>query len=371
MKTVLHISKYYAPDMGGIETVAKYLAEGMTSFKNIIVCFSTNGKNSHDVINNIDVYRIKVNFKISSQDISFGYYRQLKRIIKAYQPDFINIHCPNPFVYPIAIRLAPKNCKICLLWHADILFKGLIYKAIKPIETAALKRADIILATSPNYIDDSSPIYKYRNKIQVVQNGIITNDFELNNEDKKNIENIKSKYSNKPIIIFVGRHVSYKGIDLLIEAEKYIKSDCVILIIGKGPETDNLKKLSTSKRIKFLGKITQDELKNYYHAADIFAFPSKTKAEAFGVALAEAMYCKCVPVTFTLKGSGVNWVNINGETGYEVALGDIQKFAQAIDEIISQPERRKEMADAARNRITTLFTEQISAQKANGIFLKL
>ena len=83
------------------------------------------------------------------------------------------------------------------------------------------------------------------------------------------------------------------------------------------------------------------------------------------------MYCKCVPVTFTLKGSGVNWVNINGETGYEVALGDIQKFAQAIDEIISQPERRKEMADAARNRITTLFTEQISAQKANGIFLKL
>ena len=57
MKTVLHISKYYAPDMGGIETVAKYLAEGMTSFKNIIVCFSTNGKNSHDVINNIDVYR--------------------------------------------------------------------------------------------------------------------------------------------------------------------------------------------------------------------------------------------------------------------------------------------------------------------------
>ena len=62
MKTVLHISKYYAPDMGGIETVAKYLAEGMTSFKNIIVCFSTNGKNSHDVINNIDVYRIKVNF---------------------------------------------------------------------------------------------------------------------------------------------------------------------------------------------------------------------------------------------------------------------------------------------------------------------
>ena len=35
MKTILHVSKYYFPDLGGIETVAMYLAEGMTEYRNI------------------------------------------------------------------------------------------------------------------------------------------------------------------------------------------------------------------------------------------------------------------------------------------------------------------------------------------------
>lgn len=44
MKKILHICKYYSPDEGGIETVAKYLAEGLVGFQNTIVCFSTDGK---------------------------------------------------------------------------------------------------------------------------------------------------------------------------------------------------------------------------------------------------------------------------------------------------------------------------------------
>lgn len=51
----------------------------------------------------------------------------------------------------------------------------------------------------------------------------------------------------------------------------------------------------------------------------MFAFPSVTKNEAFGVALAEAMYCYTPAVTFTIEGSGVNWVNLNGITGIEVS----------------------------------------------------
>ncbi len=246
-----------------------------------------------------------------------------------------------------------------------------MYHVIKPIETKALKRADLIIVTSPNYIDDSSPIFQYRDKIKVVQNGIITQDFELEESDNKKIEQIKKQYDNKKLILFVGRHVPYKGIDKLIEAEKYIQSDCMILIAGKGPETEKLKKMTTSKRICFLGKVPQDDLKSYYYAADIFAFSSNTKAEAFGVALAEAMYCQCAPVTFRLKGSGVNWVNVNGVTGIDVPLNDTRAYAEAIDQLLSDDMLRKSYQEAARQRIKEEFTEKISAEKANEVFLEL
>ena len=72
------------------------------------------------------------------------------------------------------------------------------------------------------------------------------------------------------------------------------------------------------------------ELKAYLAACDVFCFPSITKNEAFGIALAEAMAFAKPSVTFTIKGSGVNYVSLNGVTGIEVANGDVEAYAAAI-----------------------------------------
>jgi len=53
MKTILHISKYYYPDLGGIETVAMYLAEGMTNYHNVVICFATDGMYSEEDIRGV------------------------------------------------------------------------------------------------------------------------------------------------------------------------------------------------------------------------------------------------------------------------------------------------------------------------------
>ena len=141
-----------------------------------------------------------------------------------------------------------------------------------------------------------------------------------------------------------------------MEAEKYIKSDCIILIGGRGPETEKLKALNHSDRIKFIGRIPNEYLRCYYYASDIFAFTSCTKQEAFGIALAEAMFCGCVPVTFTIEGSGVNWVSIKDETGIEVELGDVKAYAAAIDKLLNDHELYFKYASAGKNRIASLFT---------------
>ena len=370
-KTILQIAKYYHPVEGGIETVTKYMAEGLTAFNNIVVCFSQDGITRMDTINGIKVYRIAPSIKISSQDIAFNYYYYLKKIIYEEQPDIILLHCPNPFLYPIVSRLTPKGAKLVALWHSDIIGKGLLYHIVSRFEKKILNKADLILATSPNYIHPSSPIYAYRDKVKVIPNGIIKSDFQWRLGDETIVEDIRRMYHHKKIIFFVGRHAAYKGINYLIEAEKYIQSDCVILIGGRGPETERLKESSTSDRIKFIGRIPNEYLRCYYYASDIFAFTSCTKQEAFGIALAEAMYCGSVPVTFTIDGSGVNWVSINGQTGEEVPLGNVRAYAAAIDKLLNNRDLYYRYASAGKEHILDMFTSEKSNIEANKVLQSL
>jgi rhamnosyl/mannosyltransferase len=214
-------------------------------------------------------------------------------------------------------------------------------------------------------------LLKHKDKVKVAQNGIITADFELKPGDEERIKQIKEMHGGKKIVYFVGRHIPYKGIDFLIKADKYIQNDCVILIVGKGPHDKVLKKIPCSDRVKFLGRLSDEDLRCYSHAADIFAFSSVTKAEAFGVALSEAMYCKSVPVVFNIKGSGVNWVSVAGKTGEEVPLKDIKAYANAIDKILADDNLQHTYAEAARERIIKHFTAEIAVSVMNDIYKNL
>ena len=370
-EVILHVSKYYYPYLGGIETLVKSIAEGMTEYRHVVVCFASNGENSNDIVNGITVHRVKVNFSIKSQDIAFGYHRVLKKLIAEYKPQYVHVHCPNPYVYPIVLNAINPDTKLILHWHSDILSKGIIYKLIKPFEKAILNRADRIIATSQNYIHPSSPIYPHREKTCVVPNGMITADFDLKVGDEERIEAIKAQYGHKKLILFIGRHIPYKGIDWLIDIEKKVKSDCHFIIAGQGPLTQQLKEQTTSKRITFTGRLSTDELRCYAHAADIFALTSNTKAEAFGIALAEAMYCRCAPIVFHLEGSGVNWVSIKDKTGLEIPLGDIDGYAKAIDLLITNQTLRERLAETARQRITDMFTAQSAVNIIKSVYQQL
>ena len=68
------------------------------------------------------------------------------------------------------------------------------------------------------------------------------------------------------------------------------------------------------------------------------------------------MYCGTPAVTFTIPGSGVNWVSLNGETGIEVPNGDDKAFAEAIDKLIDDKELSKRYAENGMKRVRDNFT---------------
>ena len=351
---ILHISKYYYPYVGGVENVCKYLADNSAGHEVAVVCFNEGHLNSVGEVDGIKVYRVGALMTIARQAISLTYITVLRKVIKSFKPDIIQFHWANPFPAAVLLLIIPKSVKLIIHWHMDIIKQRKIYRLIKPIETLLLKRADMVVVTSPQYRDGSIPLQPYKDKVRVVPNGIDESSLKL--PPLKKIETIKEKYDGKKIVFFVGRHIHYKGLDYLLEAEKHTKSDCVFVIAGDGPLTQHLIESCHSQRVFFVGRLSDEMLNCYYHAASVFAFPSITKNEAFGMALAEAMYCHTPAVTFTIPGSGVNWVNLNGVTGVEVPSGAVVAFAAAIDRLLTDEALAKSYAEAAHQRVAEHFT---------------
>ena len=118
------------------------------------------------------------------------------------------------------------------------------------------------------------------------------------------------------------------------------------------------------KKITFTGRIDDDELKSLILASDLFCFPSITKNEAFGLALAEGMYYEKPAITFSIQGSGVNYVSLDKVTGIEVENRNVKKYADAMRLLAQNEELRVKYGKAGKKRIeenflSTQFTKNI------------
>lgn len=369
MKKILHVSKYYYPYYGGIEDVAHtIITELEPYFEQKIICFNHERGTVYN-LNGTDVIRIGTFLTIASQPISFKYKKYLQKTIDNFRPDYIHLHLPNPLVASFLLVTNLRGAKIIVHWHADILGQKYIYPFYKSFEQKLLKRASKIIVTSEMYRDYSLPLQFYKSKTVILPNTINEQKLNFYKGEEIEVENIKNKYNGKKIVFFVGRHVSYKGINLLIEAERFIQSDCVVLIAGTGDLSVKLKESVVNKsRIKFIGRLSNNELKYYLHAATVFAFPSINRSEAFGVALAEALYCGLPAVSFNIKGSGALWVNNNNKTGFIVEEGNTQKFAEAIDKILSSDKLQNEFSQNAKEWVDTNFLKEQIVEKMSKIY---
>ena len=358
MKRILHISKFYHPYYGGIEDVVYTIVNELRhDYEQRVICFNHESGTVRTIDNGIEILRINTPLTIASQPVSFSYLRHLKNEIKTFRPDFIHLHLPNPLVCLYLEMLNLSNTRLIVHWHADILGKQMLYSLCKPIEKHILQKAECIITTSRQYIEKSIPLQPFKDKIRILPNTINEQKLKLYAGEEKEVEKIKRKYNNKNIVLFIGRHVPYKGIDYLIRATKYLTDDAIVLIGGTGMQTQYLKHLAApmGNKIHFIGRLPNEEMKYYLYASTVFAFPSIDRREAFGVALAEALYCGTPAVSFKLEGSGTTWVNQNNQTGIVVDRLDERAYAQAINSMLNDQDTRQLYSENAREWVNQHF----------------
>ena len=370
MKKVLQISNYLYPNIGGIEQTARDIANALSStgqYEQKILCFNETASDEdyickrketvHDEVDGIEVVRCGCIAKVASQSISLTIGREMKKIMKSFDPDIVIFHYPNPYEAAFLLPYLKENIKFVLYWHLDIVKQKLLGKMFNGQTIKLLERADKIIATSPLYIDGSSYLSKYRDKCQVIPSCISDSRMQVTPEIEKKAEQIRSDNKENIICFAIGRHIPYKGFKYLVEASKLLDDRFKIFIGGKGELSDELKtQASDDKKITFLGRVSDSDLIAYYLAMDIFCFPSITKNEAFGLALAEAMYFGKPAVTFNIPGSGVNFVNVKNITGLEVPNCDSNAYADALIKLADDKELGKKLGNNAKQRVIELFT---------------
>lgn len=369
---VLHISNFYPPNIGGVEQVAYDVVSTLagSNYEQEVICFDGNGKFAVDYVEGVKVTRVGYFLKVFSQALSLSYYFHLRNAIKRLQPEYIHFHWPNPLVAIFLLLTFPKsNCRLIVHWHSDIIKQERILWLFQSIQDRILKLSETIIVTSPNYAS-SSHLSNWVNKIKVVPNTVDISRFVLTQKEENELAQLKERFVNTKVVLFLGRHVEYKGVEYLIKASKKMTYENVkILIAGSGPLTTKLKQESSNdNKIEFIGRIDDQQLKLYFHLADVFAFPSITKNEAFGVALAEAMCCETASITYEIEGSGVNWVNKKDVTGIEVPNRDVKAFAAGLDQLLSNDELRTSMAKLAKERVERKFNKTKLAAYLNPIY---
>ncbi len=378
----------YKPLVNGVVTSISSLKEAYKRKGHEVYIFAPRVEDYVDQEKNVFRYRSinitsKVNYPLSLP-LSF----KVKKVITEFNPDIVHIH--HPFLLSSAAIMYGKKLgipKILTLhtqyeqyaYYASPIPERVTQKAIKMIISNLAYKTDCITTPSVS-MKELVEAYGIKNRIEVIPNAIDLISFREDNELKKT--EIKKKYHLKEddkIILLAGRVASEKSIDKSIKALAIIKKRSVgkekLLIVGNGPAMDELKQLARTLKVEedviFAGAVSYEEIKHYYKMAYVFTIASTT--ETFGMVTIEAL-ASGVPV-LAVKAPGAVDILTDGLDGLLVD-NDTEKFADALENIIREPELRERLSlgalktsekysiDTISERMLNLYREVIEIKKS-------
>lgn len=227
---------------------------------------------------------------------------------------------------------------------------------------AAAKRADLVITVSNAAADELVAFTEIaRERIRVVPNGV---DLEVASD--KSVHRVAKQFGleDRPYLLWVGSLEPRKNVGLLADAYKRWVERTALphqLVLAGPPgwvedEAATLAPLrALGDRVKSIGRVDDTVLPGLYRGADLFVFPSRH--EGFGLPVLEAMaqgtavLCSDIPA---LR-------EVAGDAARRLPPDDPDAWAEAIEQLVGDPNERARLTDAGRARAQQFSWERCAA----------
>ena len=395
MRIALFTNEYPPNIYGGagvhVEYLSRELARLEGSSHSVDVFAFGDQREQHD---NLTVQGIPAGAPIPTQDprhqrLLDAVFRNIMMAGAVQQPDIV--HCHTWYSHLAGCLARPlTGARLVLTTHSlephrpwKVEQLGSAYHTTSWIERTAYENADGVIAVSEAMKHDVQTLYGVpSDRVRVIHNGIDPDEYRMRLDT--NVLRRLGVDPDLPIVIFVGRITRQKGILHLVRAIPSMTKDVQVVLCAGAPDTPEIaaemKTLVEEARARSEAKIIwveemlpKPQLITLYSHAAVFVCPSVY--EPFGIINLEAMACE-TPVVASKVG-GIPEIVVDGETGVLIEFeaddsgtfeprdpdGFSKALARHVNDLMTDPDRRRRMGEAARARVLKKFTWAAVAQR--------
>lgn len=355
-----HIVHLVRRTSGGMQTHLLDLVSGLSArgYRLSVISPPNQVLKEQLCLTDVPHYEIDISDRMSPKD--FLAVTRLARCFKTLRPDVLHIHGNKTALVGVpAAALANVNA-IVLTVHNYLRYE----EATSPLSAAAglverrlAKRISKIIAVSHSIKDGLVESQRIDpSKVTVIHNGIDLRKWDGIRAPDRHARAELGLSSDDFAIVAVGRLVEFKGHEILIEATALAASRprLRVLIAGDGPLLSELKesidRRGLQENVRLLGRVP--DVGKLMAASDLFVFPSLK--EPFGLVLLEAQAVG-LPI-IACDAGGASEIIEDGVTGMLVAPGDATALAAAIDDLVEDASKRRDLALAGQAAVATRFS---------------
>jgi glycosyltransferase involved in cell wall biosynthesis len=365
---ILQTPVRFYPFTGGVENYVYYLSRELVNLGNKVevICANDPPSPKGDFVDGIKVTRLYYIGKIANTNIT----PNLPLILSGTDCDLVHTHIPTPWSADwSALCSKIKNRPFVVTYHNDIIGKGVTNSVARIYNATALKlvlkQAEKIVITQPGYLQSSSYLKNYEDKLEVIPTGVDLDKFWPKTDKDENTIFFLS---------LLDEFHQYKGLKYLLKALITVKEeipDVKLIIGGEGVLLEYYQNLVSSweleKNVEFKGFIPDEQIAEYYSRANVFVLPSiSSLQEGFGIVALEALASQTPVITTKIVGVAADLEKV--KAGTVVPSKDPQRLAAAIIEILEDKTLQKGMGIRGRKLVEERYTWQSVAIKMEKLY---